>query len=245
MSRKLKSTLRRADRVLASAICLTLGLSAAAVAYAPYTQHNASVMQKVAAFHAPVPALPAPAPVRTVKTDTRVLQLHPTQVAYVPGSGQFNGSAISPSQAELLAQVFLQQGNCLADAMYYEARGEGRAGQMAIAEVIYNRMRAGYYPRTICSVVFEGSKLHTGCQFSFTCGGIMEQPKSSAVWRRTQRLALQIVTGIVQLGSTTGGALSFHAEDVQPGWSGTMERTTQIGHHIFYRPYRHYATRGA
>ena len=99
--------------------------------------------------------------------------------------------------------------------------------------------------RTICSVVFEGSQLHTGCQFSFTCGGVMDRPKSAAVWRRTERLALQIVTGIVQLGNTTGGALSFHAEDVQPGWSETMERTTQIGHHIFYRPYRHYATRGA
>jgi len=246
MSKKLKSTLRRADRVLASAICLTLGLSAAAVAYAPYTDHNAPTVRKVAALQAPIRPAPVQAsPVQPARADASAMQLRATPASYQPGAGQFGGSAISPSQAELLAQVFLQQGNCLADAMYYEARGEGRAGQLAIAEVVYNRMRSSYYPRTICSVVFEGSQLHTGCQFSFTCGGVMDRPKSAAVWRRTERLALQIVTGIVQLGNTTGGALSFHAEDVQPGWSETMERTTQIGHHIFYRPYRHYATRGA
>lgn len=243
MSRKLKSTLRRADRVVASAFCLTLGLSAAAVAYAPYAEHNAPAPHKVAALVA-APAKPAPAaPVQTAQAAP--LQLHATPASYQPGTDGFGGTAISPSQAELLAQVFLQQGNCLADAMYYEARGEGRAGQLAIAEVVYNRMRSGYYPNTICSVVFEGAGLHTGCQFSFTCSGDMARRKSPVVWRRTQRLALQIVTGIVQLQNTTGGALSFHAVDVAPGWADTMARTTQIGHHIFYRPYRHYATRGA
>ncbi|MBS0274638.1 MAG: cell wall hydrolase [Proteobacteria bacterium] len=244
MSKNLKSTLRRADRVVASAFCLTLGLSAAAVAYAPYTDHNAPAVRKVAALKAPEKPAPA-APVQTAKANAGALQLHATPASYQAGTDGFGGTAITPSQEELLAQVFLQQGNCLADAMYYEARGEGRSGQMAIAEVVYNRMRSGYYPRTICGVVFEGSRLHTGCQFSFTCGGIMDRPKSSAVWRRTQRLALQIVTGIVQLGDTTGGALSFHASDVAPDWADTMSRTIQIGHHIFYRPSRHTATRGA
>jgi spore germination cell wall hydrolase CwlJ-like protein len=244
MSKNLKSTLRRADRVVASAFCLTLGLSAAAVAYAPYADHNAPTLHKVAVLKAPVTAAPA-VPVQTAKADAGALQLHATPAAYQPATDGFGGTAISPSQAELLAQVFLQQGNCLADAMYYEARGEGRAGQLAIAEVVYNRMRSGYYPNTICSVVFEGAGLHTGCQFSFTCSGDMARRKSPVVWRRTQRLALQIVTGLVHLGDTTGGALSFHAQDVAPGWADTMSRTIQIGHHIFYRPYRHYATRGA
>jgi spore germination cell wall hydrolase CwlJ-like protein len=244
MQKKLKIALRRADRVVASAFCLTLGLSAAAVAYAPYADHNAPMVQKVSI--AKVVARPAPAvPVQTAKADASALQLGATPAAYQPATDGFGGTAISPSQAELLAQVFLQQGNCLADAMYYEARGEGRAGQLAIAEVVYNRMRSGYYPNTICGVVFEGSSLRTGCQFSFTCSGDMARRKSAAVWRRAQRLALQVVTGIVQLQNTTGGALSFHAEDVAPGWADTMVRTVQIGHHIFYRPYRHYTTRGA
>jgi spore germination cell wall hydrolase CwlJ-like protein len=243
MSKKLKSTLRRADRVVASAFCLTLGLSAAAVAYAPYAEHNAPTVQKVAALKAPVAPAAIQAPVRTARAEP--LQLHATPAAYIPGSGQFDGRAISPSQEELLAQVFLQQGNCLADAMYYEARGEGRSGQLAIAEVVYNRMRSGNYPNTICGVVFEGASLHTGCQFSFTCSGDMDRRKSAAVWRHTQRLALQVVTGIVQLHNTTGGALSFHAQDVAPGWADTMSRTIQIGHHIFYRPMRRLATRGA
>ena len=244
MQKKLKVALRRADRVVASAFCLTLGLSAAAVAYAPYAEHrNAPIAPKVAIAKAVAHAAPLTAPVQTAKAEA--LQLHATPASYQPETDGFGGTAISPSQAELLAQVFLQQGNCLADAMYYEARGEGRAGQLAIAEVVYNRMRSGYYPNTICGVVFEGSSLRTGCQFSFTCSGDMARRKSAVVWRRAQRLALQVVTGIVQLQNTTGGALSFHAEDVAPGWADTMARTVQIGHHIFYRPYRHYATRGA
>lgn len=245
MQKKLKSALRRADRVVASAFCLTLGLSAAAVAYAPYADHNAPVVRKVAVT-APVKLAPvAPAAVQTAKNDAGALQLKATPASYQPGADAFGGTAISPSQAELLAQVFLQQGNCLADAMYYEARGEGRAGQLAIAEVVYNRMRSRYYPGTICGVVFEGAGLHTGCQFSFTCNGEMARRRSPVVWRRTQRLALQIVTGIVQLQNTTNGALSFHAVDVAPGWADTMSRTVQIGHHIFYRPAAHSLMRGA
>jgi len=244
MQKKLKTALRRADRVVASAICLTLGLSAAAVAYAPYAEHNAPVVQKVAIAKAEKPA-PASAGVQTARTDTSAPPLRATPASYQPGTDAFGGTAISPSQAELLAQVFLQQGNCLADAMYYEARGEGRAGQLAIAEVIYNRMRSRYYPGTICGVVFEGASLRTGCQFSFACSGDMARRKSPVVWRRTQRLALQIVTGIVQLQNTTGGALSFHAENVDPAWAGTMDRTVQIGHHVFYRPVRRVLTRGA
>jgi spore germination cell wall hydrolase CwlJ-like protein len=245
MQKKLKSALRRADRVVASAFCLTLGLSAAAVAYAPYADHNAPAARKVAATK-PVESAPAALAMQSAKADAEPLQLNATPASYQPGTDSFGGTAISPSQAELLAQVFLQQGNCLADAMYYEARGEGRAGQLAIAEVVYNRMRSRYYPETICGVVFEGSNLHTGCQFSFTCNGEMaKRRKSPVVWRRTQRLALQIVTGIVQLRNTTGGALSFHATDVDPAWAGTMDRTVQIGHHIFYRPARHSLTRGA
>jgi spore germination cell wall hydrolase CwlJ-like protein len=239
MQKNLKTALRRADRVVASAICLTLGLSAAAVAYAPYADHNAPAVPKVAVVK-PVAAASA-----QVKNDANALQLKATPASYQPGTDGFGGTAISPSQAELLAQVFLQQGNCLADAMYYEARGESRAGQLAIAEVIYNRMRSGYYPNTICSVVFEGASLHTGCQFSFTCNGEMAKRKSPAVWRRTQRLALQVVTGIVQLQNVTGGALSFHATDVAPAWADTMARTVQIGHHIFYRPARRTVIRGA
>jgi len=244
MQKKLKVALRRADRVVASAFCLTLGLSAAAVAYAPYAEHrNAPIAPKVAIAKAVAHAAPLTAPVQTAKAEA--LQLHATPASYQPETDGFGGTAISPSQAELLAQVFLQQGNCLADAMYYEARGEGRAGEIAIAEVIYNRMRSRYYPSTICGVVYEGANLHTGCQFSFACSGDMDRPKSPVVWRRTQRLALQIVMGLVQLGDSTGGALSYHNLDVQPVWSDTMERTTQIGHHIFYRPYPRVITRGA
>ncbi|HWA31310.1 MAG TPA: cell wall hydrolase [Rhizomicrobium sp.] len=234
MLKKTSHALRRADKILASAICMTLGLSAAAVAYAPYAEHKAPVVQKAVA----VKAAPQANSVKIARTDAPTLRA-------TPASYQPETNALTPAQEELLAQVFLRQGNCLADAMYYEARGEGRTGELAIAEVIYNRMRSRYYPGTICGVVYEGSSLHTGCQFSFTCSGDMDRPKSAAVWRETQRLALQVVMGLVPLGNMTGGALSYHSVDVQPGWADTMERTTQIGHHIFYKPYRVSITRGA
>lgn len=233
MLKKTSHTLRRADRILASAICMTLGLSAAAIAYAPYAEHKAPVAQKSVA------AITAPAKDVKIAKD-RTPQLRVTQANFQPGN-----DALTPAQEELLAQVFLRQGNCLADAMYYEARGEGRAGELAIAEVVYNRMRSRYYPGTICSVVYEGANLRTGCQFSFACSGDMDRPKSSVVWRQTQRLALQVVMGLVHLGNMTGGALSYHSIDVDPSWADTMERTTQIGHHIFYKPYRVVVTRGA
>ena len=83
------------------------------------------------------------------------------------------------------------------------------------------------------------------CQFSFTCNGDMLRPKEPGAWHQAQRLAMKIITGNIALGDTTDGALSFHAVDVTPGWSDTMERTTQIGNHIFYRHARRSATQGA
>jgi spore germination cell wall hydrolase CwlJ-like protein len=179
-------------------------------------------------------------PVQTAHIDVATTpEFHAT-----PASYESAAPSVGPSQEELLAQVFLQQGQCLADALYYEARGEGRAGQMAIAEVVYNRMRSGYYPRTICGIVYEGSR-HSGCQFSFACSGDMARRRSPGAWQHAQRLALQIVMGLVKLGDTTNGAMSFHAATVDPSWSDTMARTVQIGHHIFYRPARRSLTRGA
>jgi len=243
MPNKLTHALKRADRAVASAFCLMLASAGACLAYAPYAEQSApAVTAQPRALAAKVVAAAAqPAPVPVAKTAQAAPELHAT-----PASFENDGMpALGPSQEELLAQVFLQQGECLANALYYEARGESRAGQMAIAEVVYNRMRSGYYPRTICGIVYEGARLRTGCQFSFTCDGEMLRPKSPVPWRRAERLALQIVTGLVKLGDTTMDATSYHATEVQPVWSGTMERTVQIGNHIFYRPIRRTFTRGA
>ena len=123
---------------------------------------------------------------------------------------------------------------CLSEVMYYEARGEGAGGQKAIAEVVFSRMRNGNYGQSICAVVYEGAK-RAGCQFSFACSGDMDRPKDMAAWRRAENLAARILTGEVRLANATGGATNFHAISVEPEWATTLQRTTQIGNHIFYR----------
>ena len=132
----------------------------------------------------------------------------------------------------------LAEHRCLSEALYYEARGEGAGGQKAVAEVVFHRMNHGNYGHSICAVVYEG-KDHPGCQFSFTCNGEMRRPKQMAAWQQSEALAVQILTGQVPLKNATGGALNYHAVSVAPDWADTMDKTTQIGNHVFYRGAAH------
>ena len=141
----------------------------------------------------------------------------------------------APSPDELAMMELLKERNCLAEAMYYEARGEGISGQKAIAEVIFQRMRTRGYPGTICGVVYEGANLHRSCQFSFTCNGDLRRTKTQQAWADAKYLAAEIMTGAEPLSDMTGRATSFHAVSVSPEWSYTMVKTAQIGKHIFYR----------
>ena len=227
MQKTMKDALRRADMTVVSAIALAVMMGGACTAYAP------SADQRPGAAPVATHAVTLPTATQIVAADAAA-----EAASYV-------APVRTPTDSEIEGLKILAKTECLADAMYYEARGEGEAGELAIAEVVYNRVHNGNYPNNICGVVFEGAHLHTGCQFSFTCNGEMLRPKNPAAWRHAERLALRIVTGNMELGDTTGEATSFHAVDVQPGWSGTMERTTQIGNHIFYRPIRHAFTRGA
>jgi len=141
--------------------------------------------------------------------------------------------AESPVTDTAMAQL-LAEHKCLSEVLYYEARGEGAGGQKAIAEVVFHRMNRGDYGHSICAVVYEG-KGRPGCQFSFTCNGQINRPKQMAAWREAERLAAQILTGQVPLRNATGGALNYHAVTVAPDWADTMDKTTQIGNHVFYR----------
>lgn len=123
--------------------------------------------------------------------------------------------------------------DCLTQAVYYEARGEGLAGQRAVAQVVLNRVRHPAYPKTICAVVFQGANLRTGCQFSFTCDGSMRGPKNAVAWRRARDVAARALSGEVM--GEVGNATSFHTTGVAPDWRFTMVRVTQVGNHLFYR----------
>jgi len=124
---------------------------------------------------------------------------------------------------------------CLAEAMYYEARGEGRAGQMAVAEVVIRRTKTNGYPRSVCGVVYQGNPGGaTNCQFSWACNGDMNRGREPSAWRSARQMAANIVSGKTRLTDITNHALFFHATSVSPNWAGLV-RTTRIGNHIFYR----------
>lgn len=142
--------------------------------------------------------------------------------------------APAPAVTDVVMTQLLAEHKCLSEVLYYEARGEGLSGQKAIAEVVFHRMNHGDYGHSICAVVYEG-KDKPGCQFSFACNGDVRRPKQMAAWRQSEKLAAAILTGQVALKNATGGALNFHAISVTPDWADTLEKTTQIGNHIFYR----------
>jgi hypothetical protein len=122
---------------------------------------------------------------------------------------------------------------CLAEAIYYEARSETAEGQQAVGEVIANRTHSKYYPGSICGVVYQGSNLKTGCQFSFTCDGSLRRSPSGAAWMRAQQVAMKVMTG--QNRKVTSSATHYHTVNVLPVWSASLVETRRIGAHIFYR----------
>lgn len=122
---------------------------------------------------------------------------------------------------------------CLSEAIYYEARGESRAGQVAVAEVVLNRVRSRAYPNTVCGVVYQGSQRVTGCQFSFTCDGSMNSRPRGRPWRVAREIATEVMAG--EHESVTGNATHYHTTAVWPRWAPRLIETNRIGAHIFYR----------
>lgn len=125
------------------------------------------------------------------------------------------------------------QHSCLAQAVYYEARGETQRGQLAVAEVVMNRVRSSAYPNSICGVVYQGSERVTGCQFTFTCDGSLKARPRGRAWDRAQRLATAVMLGYAR--PVTQHATHYHTTEVNPVWSAGLVETTQIGTHLFYR----------
>ena len=122
---------------------------------------------------------------------------------------------------------------CLATALYFEARGEPRRGQVAVAQVILNRVRSPLYPETICGVVFQG-QMRKGCQFSFACDGHTDNPRNKEQWSLAQGLAKEVMTGDHWLPEV-GYSLFYHANYVNPRWARSMRKIDKIGRHIFYK----------
>lgn len=131
------------------------------------------------------------------------------------------------------ATVNPREHRCLAQAIYYEARGESQRGQVAVAEVVMNRVRSSAYPNSICEVVYQGSTRVTGCQFTFTCDGSLNQRPRGRGWERAQRTATAMMLGYHR--PITQNATHYHTHAVNPVWNSGLVETTNIGSHVFYR----------
>jgi spore germination cell wall hydrolase CwlJ-like protein len=115
---------------------------------------------------------------------------------------------------------------CLAEAIYFEARGTGDAGRAAVAQVVLNRARSAEFPDTVCGVVGDG------CQFSYRCDGEADQLANPAARANALRTAEAVLTGAPDI---TNGALFFHSASADPGWFSTRPRVGEIGGNVFYR----------
>lgn len=129
------------------------------------------------------------------------------------------------------------QENCLTTAVYFEARSKSMVGQLAVATVILNRVKASNSHPSICGVVYRGASHLNACQFSFACDGKPNFVDDARAWK-----AAYDVTAIalandrkknkpLQILAT---ATNYHADYVDPAWSKSLNRLVQIGHHIFH-----------
>jgi N-acetylmuramoyl-L-alanine amidase len=123
-----------------------------------------------------------------------------------------------------------QAQHCVALAMYWEARGEGDRGMLAVGSVVLNRVEDDRFPDSVCGVVYQGGEAPP-CQFSWWCDGKSDRPTSDSLWASSLSLADELLTARPQ--DPTHGALFFHNTSMQSPWR--RERTARIGHHIFYR----------
>lgn len=137
------------------------------------------------------------------------------------------------SLADLVGMVdadtaLTEEMRCLAGAVYFEARGEPLAGQLAVAQVIINRSEDNRFPRSYCGVVAQPG------QFSFMRGSRMPAIRTgTTAWSRAVAIAEIADKGLWE--SEAGDAVFFHAKYVRPSWSHRKTRLAQIDTHIFYR----------
>ncbi len=132
------------------------------------------------------------------------------------------------------SQVSRADLECLAIAIYFEARGEPERGQAAVAQVVLNRVDSDAYPDSVCGVVYQNQHRRNACQFSFACDGRAETIHEKRAWSKARTIADNVANGREALAEV-GTATHYHARHVRPSWAKRMRRVGLIGRHIFYR----------
>jgi len=126
-----------------------------------------------------------------------------------------------------------KQWQCLSEALYFEARGESIKGQVAVAEVILNRVDSPAYPDSVCGVINQGTGRKFACQFTYTCDGRAEIINEQSAYERVAKIARLVMDGLPR--NLTKGATHYHTTSVRPSWARKFPKTAKIGSHVFYR----------
>ena len=151
----------------------------------------------------------------------------PDDIAHVVAASAFTVDQAAKDDPHFEAAI-----QCLAQAIYYEAAGEGEAGERAVAQVVINRVRSLAFPDTVCGVVYQGAERTTGCQFTFTCDGSLMRVPSPTGFAAARGIARQALSGKVD--AAVGNATHYHANFVVPYWASSLDKVKTIGSHIFY-----------
>jgi len=202
-----------------------VGLLSSTLALAEVTNASTMILQQNS-FEAPAVVADQDATPVTVEPDTQISST----------TAQFDADDAGPSAAtlnELVREWTVDadadmdaETRCLATAVFYEARSESLAGQLAVANVVIERARSGRFPSSLCGVVTQPR------QFSFVRGGRLPQaPTNGQQWRTAAAIAEIALEDSWE--NPVEGALFFHATHVSPNWN--RPRVTRIGGHIFYR----------
>lgn len=194
------------------------------------------------------------APAQDADSSVARIRIPPTKAAALVAATSATASAVVGNEAALInaslpfsatpiqaANPFAISGDdtdhrrallCLTQAVYYEAGFEPMAGRRAVAQVVLNRMRHPAFPKSVCGVVYQGSRSPV-CQFSFVCDGSLYRAPSLGAWRQAQDVARAALAGYVE--TSVGAATHYHANYVSPRWAPMLAKITQLGAHIFYR----------
>tara|TARA_R110002124_G_C8876840_1_gene508141 strand:- start:148 stop:612 length:465 start_codon:yes stop_codon:yes gene_type:complete len=144
----------------------------------------------------------------------------------------YESSTMTPMEMiEMIAEALF----CLAQNVYFEARSQPLIEQVAVAQVVMNRVSSSAYPDTVCGVVYHNKypgKLHR-CQFSWWCDGLSDSPRDAKAWLEANQVASLVLSP--DFPDLVGNATHYHANYVNPSWSSSLESVATIGLHTFYR----------
>jgi hypothetical protein len=187
------------------------------------------------------PRLIMPGDVDTDLKQTAPVGGTPGEGATIAPKGEVTSQPQRPkSPAERLgldAKAYAKASKCLAEAVYFEARGEPVRGQIAVAQVVVNRAFSGYYPETVCGVVYQNSHRYLACQFTFACDGVRDVVTEPEQWDRAKKVAREMLDGRLWLPEVNRST-HYHATYVRPYWVREMKKMYKTGLHVFYRPSR-------